>query len=299
MTETVVIGAGFGGKFFAELTGAPCLSRSNGFDLNKNLDGVLAEVARLRPKVIVNFAAQGMVAESWQAPADWMQTNVVAQTQLITGLARFDFLEKYLLFTTPEVYGSTDRWMPECWAFNPSTPYAASRAAGDWVAKLWHAQHGFPVIFTRAANIYGEGQQLFRIIPKAILFGLTGRKLPLHGGGRSIRAFVHMDDVTTALHMLMARGIAGETYHLSPRHTISIRELVAMIEIEIGAKDIAEVVSDRAGKDQAYLLDPSRIESMGWRPKVTLKQGIARVHAWIQQNLEAFSRLSTNYVHQP
>lgn len=299
MSDIAVIGAGFGGKYFAAAVGAPCFSRSNGFDLNRNLSGLLSELARQKPKFVVNFAAQAMVGESWQHPADWMQTNVVAQTNLITGLARFDFLEKYILFTTPEVYGSTPGWISENWNFNPSTPYAASRAAGDWVAKLWHAQYGFPVIFTRAANIYGEGQQLFRIIPKTILFGLTGRKIPLHGGGQSVRAFVHMDDVGAALKLLMARGTAGQTYHISPREMISIRELVTLIESVIGVSEIAAVASDRAGKDQAYLLDSTLIEGLGWRPTVGLRRGVERVHAWVRQNLDTLSQRPTDYVHQP
>ncbi len=297
MAEAIVLGAGFGGRYFADAIGAPCLSRSNGYDLNHNLDGVLREIAAARPRYIANFASQSMVGESWVNPADWMQTNVVAQTKLIKALGSFDFIDHYMLFTTPEVYGSTDGWTKEHWNFAPSTPYAASRAGGDWIAKLWHDQYGFPVVFTRAANIYGERQQLYRIIPKAILFALTGRKVPLHGGGVSIRSFVHMDDVTSALTLLMERGQSGESYHISPHEFISIRDLITMIEETLGVSGLAEIAGDRPGKDQAYLLESSKINALGWQPKITLAQGIQRVADWVRKDLTRLSTMPSDYKH--
>ena len=299
MSEIVVIGAGFGGRYFADAVGAPCFSRSNGYDLNHNLDGLLREIAAARPRHVVNFASQSMVGESWQNPDHWMQTNAVAQASLIKALAKFDFIDHYPLFTTPEVYGSTSGWIKESWAFAPSTPYAASRAAGDWLAKLWHTQYGFPVIFTRAANIYGEGQQLYRIIPKTILFALTGRKIPLHGGGLSTRAFVHMDDVTAAIKVLMDKGTVGETYHISPRESIAIRDLVTMIEKYLGISGVAEISGDRPGKDQAYLLDSGAIMALGWAPTISLADGVARVARWVRANLDTLSKMPTDYRHTP
>ncbi|MDX2224354.1 MAG: GDP-mannose 4,6-dehydratase [Rhodospirillaceae bacterium] len=299
MGEVFVIGAGFGGRYFADAIQARCFSRSNGYDLNHNLDGFLAEVARARPSVVANFASQSMVGESWSYPADWMQTNVVAQTRLVQGLARFDFIDRYVHFTTPEVYGSTDGWIAEHWNFRPSTPYAASRAAGDWITKLWHDQYGFPAIFTRAANIYGERQQLYRIIPKSILFALTGRKVPLHGGGLSSRAFIHMDDVTSAIMLLVRHGQLGASYHISPDQCILIRDLVAMIERMLGVSGVSEVVDDRIGKDQAYLLDSAAIRALGWRPQIVLPEGLERVAAWIKSNLDKLSQHSIDYRHVP
>lgn len=298
MSEVVVLGAGFGGRYFADAIGAPCLSRSNGFDLNHDLEKVMQEIARLRPRYVANFASQSMVGESWANPGDWMQTNAVAQANLIKRLAGLDYLDKYLLFTTPEVYGSTDGWIKESWNFNPSTPYAASRAAGDWLAKMWFEQYKFPVVFVRAANIYGERQQLYRIIPKSILFGLTGRTIPLHGGGHSIRSFVHMDDVTAGMRILMDRGHIGCAYHMSPRDSISIRDLVALIEQVIGVAGIARPAGDRVGKDQAYLLDSTVIAGLGWTPQVGLRSGVERVHRWVRDNLVELSKMPTDYVHQ-
>ena len=175
-------------------------------DLNRQLDYLLRDIVKFRPRVIANFAAQSMVGESWNTPEDWMQTNVVATASMVKAFASFDFLEKYIHFTTPEVYGSTNDWIPESFDFYPSTPYALSRATGDWLVRLWVENFDLPAVFTRAANIYGEGQQLYRIIPKTILFGMTNRKIPLHGGGCSIRSFVHMDDVSSALIKIIEKG---------------------------------------------------------------------------------------------
>ena len=112
-----------------------------------------------------------MVGESWLNPDHWMMTNVVSTVRLHDRLRSFDFLERYVHVTTPEVYGSTEGWVREDAPFNPSTPYAVSRAAGDMSLRTYFATYGFPVVFTRAANVYGPGQQLYRIIPRTILCG--------------------------------------------------------------------------------------------------------------------------------
>lgn len=271
-------------------------------DLNHQIDKLERDFTEFRPKVIANFAAQSMVGESWQNPEHWMQTNVVAMTSLVRAMARHGGLERYIHFTTPEVYGPTDGWVRESFDFRPSTPYAASRAAGDWVVRMWFDQYGLPAIFTRAANIYGEGQQLYRIIPKTLLFALSGRKLPLHGGGTSVRSFVHMDDVSDALLRLIAAGTAGATYHISPDDCIAIRDLVETIGAMLGIApaDLYEVTGDRIGKDQAYLLDATLIrQSLGWAPRIGLHDGLERCLAWIERNYDHFATAPTQYEHQP
>ena len=118
---------------------------------------------------VVNFASLGMVAESWKYPKDYYVTNVVGNVALHEGLRNFDFLEKYVHISTPEVYGHTSGDVKEDCIFNPSTPYAASRAACDLHLQTFFDQYGFPVIYTRAANVFGPGQQPYRIIPRSIL----------------------------------------------------------------------------------------------------------------------------------
>ena len=270
-------------------------------DINKNLDNFFSSCEKLKPRIVVNFSSQSMVGESWKNPEHWMRTNIESTTNLIKGLAQFNFLEKYIHFSTPEVYGSTEGWIKESFNFNPSTPYAVSRAAGDMMAKLWHENFDFPVIFTRAANIYGEGQQLYRIIPKTILFALTGKKIPLHGGGLSSRAFIHMEDVSSAIFKIINKGEVGDTYHISPKECITIKELVKMIGdlLQIKHEDLYEISEDRVGKDQFYLLDSEYIiDKLGWSPSVTLENGIERVLDWIKGDINYFSKINTNYIHR-
>ncbi len=122
--------------------------------------------------------------------------------------ATIDCLERYVHVTTPEVYGSTDGWVREDAPFNPSTPYAVSRAAGDMSLRTYFANYRFPVVFTRAANVYGPGQQLYRIIPRTILAAMGGQKLRLDGGGKSVRVFIHMRDVSDATLKIALSGTA-------------------------------------------------------------------------------------------
>ena len=176
-------------------------------DLNNQLNELLELIDRIQPELVVNFAAQGMVAESWQNPEHWYRTNVVSQVGLHDALRQKPFLQKYVHVTTPEVYGSTDGgWIKEHNNFAPSTPYAVSRAACDMHLHSFHQAYGFPVVFTRAANVYGPGQQLYRIIPRTLLSGLTSKPMQLHGGGQSIRAFIHIKDVVRATLQLAKEG---------------------------------------------------------------------------------------------
>src|SRR5262252_7049433 len=151
-------------------------------DLNHDLEALKSLLATERPTHVVNFAAQSMVGESWTYPDDWMRTNVVSAVRLHDLLRNYDGLDRYVHVTTPEVYGSTEGWVREDAPFNPSTPYAVSRAAGDMSLRTYFANYGFPVVFTRAANVYGPGQQLYRIVPRTIVAAMGGQKLRLDGG---------------------------------------------------------------------------------------------------------------------
>src|ERR1700704_5334246 len=193
-------------------------------DLNKDTDRIAKAIEDFRADYVVNFAAQSMVAESWLHPEHWYQTNVVANVLLHERLRKFDFIRKYVHVSTPEVYGSCSGNVTEEAVFNPSTPYAASRAACDLHLMTFFKNYGFPVVFTRAANVYGPGQQLYRIIPRTILMIKTGKKLQLHGGGRSVRSFIHGRDVSDATLRIARQGVSGETYHLSTDLYLSIRE---------------------------------------------------------------------------
>ena len=223
-------------------------------DLNQDVGDLEKIVHSFRPQYIVNFAAQSMVAQSWHYPQHWVNTNVLAVTNLIETLKNYDGLEKFIQVTTPEVYGSTGKKVDESAEISPSTPYAVTRAAGDMLLKVYHDQIGFPVDFTRAANVYGAGQQLYRIIPRTILACLSEKRLRLDGGGLSERSFIHINDVCAATMAICEMPDSGNTYHISTNEFVSIRDLVARIVYKLGQSfDIGvELVDERPGKDQAY-----------------------------------------------
>jgi len=270
-------------------------------DLNHNLQQIIELLVKEKPSYIINFAALGMVAQSWEKPEDWYQTNVVAQVKFHDELRKFNFIKKYVHITTPEVYGSTNGWISESFNFNPSTPYAVSRAACDMHLKSFFETHKFPVIFTRAANVYGSGQQLYRIIPRTILYARLGLKLHLHGGGSSDRSFVHMDDVSDATYKITLNGTVGNTYHISTKETMSIRNLVIEIcdLLNVEFTDLVKESDDRLGKDQSYKLNSDKIrKELGWKAAIDLKEGIASTIEWVDSNLETLKNLPHEYIHK-
>lgn len=276
--------------------------RFHALDLNHHLDEIADLIARERPQYVVNFAAQSMVGESWANPDHWFMTNAVSTVRLHERLRHFDFMDRYVHITTPEVYGSTSGFIREDQPFNPSTPYAVSRAAGDMSLRSYHAAYGFPVVYTRAANVYGPGQQLYRIVPRTILFARLGRRLSLHGGGQSSRSFIHIADVSDATWRVMTRGAAGEAFHISTRDIITIRELVERICERVGVRfeDAVEVVGERTGKDAAYMLDSAKIrDTLGWNDRIDLNSGLDMCIKWVNDNFEELQSQPMDYVHKP
>lgn len=271
-------------------------------DLNHDLDALMGALDDFKPDYVVNFAAQGMVAQSWQIPEHWYQTNVVGNVKFHDRLRKRPWLRKYVHVSTPEVYGSTSGLIDESAPFNPSTPYAASRAACDLHLRTFLNQHKFPVTWTRAANVYGPGQQLYRIIPRTILSIKLGQKLQLHGGGHSVRSFIHIADVADATLRIARSAPVGETYHLSTPRNISIRELVELICRTMGAdfNAVVQVTEDRPGKDAAYLLDSAKARSMlAWRDAVALETGIAETIRWLDEYLDEIRQQPVDYIHKP
>jgi len=270
-------------------------------DLNKDLTKIVEIINDDKIPYVVNFAAQSMVAESWQSPEDWFMTNAVSTVKFHDQLRKMNFLERYVHVSTPEVYGSCEGFVDESFPFNPSTPYAVSRAAADMSLKTFFSAYQFPVVTTRAANVYGPGQQLYRIIPRTILFIMLGKKLQLHGGGHSTRSFIHMDDVSDATWRIMENGKNGETYHISTNEVISIRDLVALICNKLGVnfEDHVEIVGERLGKDSAYHLDSTNLRStLGWCDRIKLDEGLDHCIAWVKANLEILKAQPFNYIHK-
>ncbi len=271
-------------------------------DLNRDLDAILEVVRGFRPDYVVNFAAQAMVAESWQTPEHWFQTNVVANVRLHDRLRRCDFLKTYVHVSTPEVYGHCEGTVRESTTYRPSTPYAVSRAAADMSLMTFWQAYRFPVVFTRSANVYGPGQQLYRIIPRTVLFFLTGRTLQLHGGGASVRSFIHIRDVADGTLRAARRGRPGEIYHFAIPRAVAIRDLVAMIAARLGLEleGRVEIAGERLGKDNAYLLDTAKARAeLGWSDRVSLEDGLAETIRWVSDNLAELRQLPCDYIHKP
>ena len=270
-------------------------------DLNDHTDEIINEIKNFDTTHVINFAAQAMVAESWQNPDHWYQTNVVANVKLHDQLRQMNTLRKYVHVSTPEVYGSCSGLVNESHPFSPSTPYATSRAACEMHLLNFFKNYDFPVVFTRAANVYGPGQQLYRIIPRTVLFIKLGKTLKLHGGGKSLRSFIHIRDVAKGTLEIVNKASPPEAFHLSTDRHISIRSLVELICIKMGAdfESLVEVSPERPGKDAAYLLDSSKAKNeFGWSPRVTLENGIEETINWVQNNFDELIKEPMEYLHK-
>ncbi len=271
------------------------------YDLNAHLDEIVALLKKEQPPYIVNFAAQSMVGESWKYPEHWFTTNVVSTVRLHDQLRRLDFLKKYVHVTTPEVYGSTKGFVREDARFNPSTPYAVSRAAADMSLRTFFETYRFPVVFTRSANVYGPGQQLYRIVPRTILFIRLGKTISLHGGGHSSRSFIHMKDVSDATWRVMKDAPTGETYHISTNEIVTIRQLVERICARMGVpfESAIEIVEDRPGKDATYMLDSTKIrDAFDWKDRIGLDEGLDDCIRWVDRNIDVLRHQNFDYVHK-
>jgi dTDP-glucose 4,6-dehydratase len=271
-------------------------------DLNRDMEKVQGALEEFAPGFVVDLAGQGMVAESWKHPEQWYQSNLVAKAVLHDFLRSRPWLRKYVRGSTPEVYGSTGQSVREDHPYAPSTPYAVSHAAVDMSLAAFFRQYRFPVVLARFANFFGPGQQLYRIVPRTILCALSGRKLPLHGGGSSVRAFVHVRDVAEGLLAALERGEAGEIYHFSPQEYHSIREVVEAIceELDIPFGQVVEPAAERPGKDQAYRMTSDKARTqLGWQPRVGFREGIRDTIRWVKEHFQELRALPWEYAHRP
>ena len=241
-----------------------------------------------------------MVAESWIFPKDWYYLNSYILPSFYHEISNYKFIKKVIHFSTPEVYGSTKNKIKETNLFNPSTPYGVSRVTADQVCNTLFKSKKFPVIITRASNVYGEYQKLYRIIPKTIVSIINKKKIPLHGGGKSVRNFIHIDYVSNALLIILEKGIPGETYHIASNKMISIKNIVNLIskKLDTNLKNSSKNSKDRAGKDQLYFLNSSKLRNLGWKPHIDLNKGIDRVIRWIKINKKRLTKQKLYYEHK-
>jgi dTDP-glucose 4,6-dehydratase len=272
------------------------------FDLNADMDDMLAFLDREKPTHIVNFAAQSEVAPSWEYPDHWFQTNVVALARFVNHMRNRDYLERYLHISSPEAYGNCTGVVTETTPDNPSTPYAASKSAADMVNSVYQKQYGFPVMTIRATNVYGARQQLFKIIPRTVLYIRLGKKIQLHGGGVAVKSYIHVRDVSRGELAVLEGGTLGERYHLSPDSGVAVRDVVSTICRTMGTEfdDCVDIAPERPGQDAAYVIDSTKArKSLGWAPRISLEEGIVEVVSWVDQNWDAISNSPLDYIHKP
>ncbi len=274
--------------------------RFHRLDLNADLDRIMSLIDEVRPDYVVNFAAQSEVAPSWDVPLQYYRTNVVAIVALAESLRRRPSLHRYVHISTAEVYGTCAGRVREDAPLNPSTPYAASKAAADLFLLTLARQYRFPAVLIRATNVYGARQQLHKIIPRTVVYPRLDRKIELHAGGAAVKSYIHIRDVSRGELLACRAGAGGEVYHLSPESGIRIRDLVRRIcELRgVPFDTVSREAPERPGQDAAYLLDASKARAaFGWRPSVPLEEGLSQVFDWVDSNWDVIRTLPLEYAY--
>jgi dTDP-glucose 4,6-dehydratase len=265
-------------------------------------DRLMDILNREAPQVVINFAAQGEGAASLKNSWRYFETNCVALAKLTERLQDYnaDFLlERFIHIGTSELYGSVDRAATEDEPIKPTSPYAASKAAFDMHLMSIHRHLKFPMNIIRPSNAYGPGQQLHRIIPKAVLCGLTGRKLPLHGGGRAQKSYIHSRDLARAIHLVAQKAPLGAVYNVGPLMPTSIRRVVELVADAVGIPfdELCEITDDRQHQDSRYWLNSSAIErDVGWERRIGWPEGLREMVEWGRKYLPQLQTMPTDFV---
>lgn len=264
-----------------------------------DLDGVLAVLGVEKPDVIVNFAAQGEGAASFGSNApDFYRTNTCGLIRFVGMLP--DYVKRFIQISTSELYGSVDKPSKETDPVYPNSPYAISKWAFDRHLEVMFKIRGFPMNIIRPSNCFTEGQQLYRVIPKAIVCALKGEKLPLHGGGLAQKSYLHATDLSKAILGVIEKGKLGKVYNCGPVLPISILALIVQVAEVCGVSwdELAEEVPDRTGQDGCYWLDSSELaRDTGWTQTIGLARGLGGVVEWVKKYPELLS-MPTVYEHR-
>ena len=273
--------------------------RYHAYHITHELDLLMELLDRERPQVIVNYAAQGEGATSLKHSWRYFETNAMALARLTEELMKRDYLERFIHIGTSELYGSVEHAAKEDEPIKPTSPYAASKAAFDMHLVSIHRFLKFPMNIVRPSNAYGPGQQLHRVVPKAVLCGLSGRKLPLHGGGRAEKSYIHTRDLARAILMVAEKAPLGTIYNAGPAEPTSIRRVVELTAqaLAIPFEQLCEVTGDRQHQDSRYWLDSSAIKrDVGWEPRIGWEEGLGEMVAWGRKYLKELERLPTDFV---
>jgi dTDP-glucose 4,6-dehydratase len=269
------------------------------------LDRLLSEH---QPRAIVNFAAESHVDRSIHGPEDFIQTNVVGTFHLLEAVrAYWGGLEdsakasfRFLHVSTDEVYGTlsaTDAPFTESTAFEPNSPYSASKAASDHLVRAYHHTYGLPVLTTNCSNNYGPYHFPEKLIPLMIVNALAGKPLPVYGDGMQVRDWLYVKDHCSAIRRVLEAGVLGETYNVggwNEKPNIEIVNTVCALLDELspradgkGYNTQITYVTDRPGHDRRYAIDATKIhKELGWKPAETFDTGIRKTVEWYLTNTE-------------
>jgi len=273
-----------------------------------------------QPRAVINFAAESHVDRSIHGPADFIQTNVVGTFHLLEavrahwmGLAAASQTGfRFLHVSTDEVYGSlasAEAPFTETRAFEPNSPYSASKAASDHLVRAWHHTYGLPVLTTNCSNNYGPYHFPEKLIPLVIHNALAGKPLPIYGDGQQIRDWLYVQDHCSAIACVLQSGVPGQTYNvggwnekpnLDVVHTIC--QLLDQMRPRSDGVSYAEqitFVTDRPGHDRRYAIDARKIErELGWRPAESFETGIRKTIAWYLDNTEWVAQVTSGAYRQ-
>ena len=273
------------------------------FDINNPVQSknIFSYIAKNKIKKIVDFSSQSMVGESWGKPEDWIRTNCLGKLKLIQSLLNIKHPIKFIRISTPEVYGNNSRSILENDKFSPSTPYAVTQATADNFFDIYSKFKNLNVINLKFANFYGPGQQLYRIIPKTIMYILLKKKLELHGNGSSIRSFIFPQDFSSSIINAFKYGKKGQTYNISSSEIVTIKNLVKKICKKMNYR-FAKLVyfsKDRLAKDQKYLLNSKKAQKfLLWKNLTTLNKGLNETIKWYKKNKLSLEFETFKYNHK-
>lgn len=261
--------------------------------------------ARHQPDAVMHLAAESHVDRSIDRPGDFVTTNLVGTYTMLEAALRYrdDLPEgrcdgfRFLHVSTDEVYGDLGEGPPadESAAYRPSSPYAATKAGADHLARAWHRTYGLPAIVTNCCNNYGPYQFPEKLIPTMILAGLNGEPMPVYGDGRQVRDWLHVDDHAAALGAILRGGRPGETYNITgeaERRNIDVVEAICATLDELlpdapyrPHSQLIRFVGDRPGHDFRYALDGGKLaRDLRWRAPVGFEEGLRETVRWYVDN---------------
>jgi dTDP-glucose 4,6-dehydratase len=250
------------------------------------LDVRLVDELLSEADAVVHFAAESHVDRSILGAADFVMTNVVGTQTLLDAALRHG-LDRFVHVSTDEVYGSIDNgsW-PERHPLEPNSPYSASKASSDLIARSYARTHGLDVVITRCSNNYGPYQFPEKVIPLFVTNLIDGLPVPLYGDGLNVRDWLHVDDHCHGIALVLDRGRAGEVYNIGGGTELSNRDLTERLLSVCDADwDRVEFVEDRRGHDRRYSVDITKItEELGYAPRIGFDRGLADTVQWYREN---------------